>query len=144
MTTKSGLPQIGEVVCHAYLWRNQADRGQSEGTQDRPCVVIHRQEERDGSSRVFVIPVTHTEPFDSERSITIPVVTKNRLGLDEQPSWVITSELNHFKWPGFDMRPTPDSRPSYGLLPNALTRQLINQVKSNSQDQSLSSINRDE
>lgn len=144
MTTKSLLPQIGEVIRHAYLWRNQADRGQTEGAKERPCVVVHKQEERDGSTRLFVIPITHTEPFDIERSVNCPTATKQRLGLDEQSSWIITSELNHFMWPGFDVRPTPDGRPSYGLLPNTLTRRIIEQIKSNSRDQALSSVNRDE
>lgn len=144
MTTKNSLPQIGEVICHAYLWRNQADRGQTEGTKERPCVVVHRQEEGEGNTRIFVCPVTHTEPFDTERSMNCPAATKRRLGLDEHSSWIITSELNHFIWPGFDVRPTPDKRPSFGLLPNTLTRQIIEQIKNNSRDQSLSSVNRDE
>lgn len=144
MTGKNTLSHIGEVICHAYLWRNQADRGQTEGTKERPCVVIHRQEEPDGGLRVFVVPITHTEPFDSERSIQCPAATKQRLLLDKLPSWIITSELNYFKWPGFDVRPTPDNRPSYGLLPNKLTRRIIEQIKINSRDQTLSSINRDE
>ena len=143
MTKTIRLPQIGEVICHSYLWRNQADRGQTEGTKERPCVVVHWQEEREGSTRIFVTPITHTEPFDTERSMLCPAATKMRLGLDEQPSWIITSELNHFIWPGFDVRPTPDNRPSYGLLPNTLTRRIIEQIKNNSRDQSLSSINRD-
>jgi len=144
MTSKGVLPQIGEVICHAYLWRNQAVRGQVEGIKERPCVVVHRQEENDGSTRVFVVPITHTEPFDSERSVLCPVPTKRRLRLDEQTSWIITSELNYFIWPGFDVRPTPDNRDSYGLLPNRLTRKIIEQIKSNAQDQTLSSVNRDE
>jgi len=144
MSGKNAFPQIGEVICHAYLWRNQADRGQTEGTKERPCVVVHRQEELDGGVRVFVVPITHTKPFDSERSIECPTRTKQRLLLDKQTSWIITSELNHFKWPGFDVRPTPDNRPSYGLLPNGLTRQIIEQIKNNSRDRSLSPINRDE
>lgn len=144
MTTKSSLPQIGEVICHAYLWRNQAERGQTEGTKERPCVVVHMQEEGEGGTRLYVVPITHTKPFDSERSVNCPVATKRRLGLDEQASWIITSEVNHFKWPGFDVRPTPDNRPSYGLLPNALTSRIIEQIKSNSRDQTLSSVNRDD
>jgi len=54
MTTKIQLPRIGEVICHAYLWRNQADRGQTEGTKERRCVVVHMQEEHDGGARIFV------------------------------------------------------------------------------------------
>lgn len=107
-------------------------------------MVIHRQDERDGGLRVFVVPITHTEPFDIERSVDCPTATKKRLLLDKQPSWIITSELSNFKWPGFDVRPTPDNRPSYGLLPNKRTRRIIEPIKANSLDQMLSSINRDE
>ena len=142
--TKSPPPRIGEVICHAYLWRNQANRGQTEGATERPCVVVHRQEESDGSTRVFVVPITHTKPFDSERAVDCPAGTRLRLGLDEQASWIITSELNHFIWPGFDVRPTPDDRPFCGLLPNTLTRRVIDQIKRNSRDQTLSAVNRDE
>ncbi|MEE9333669.1 MAG: hypothetical protein V3U65_06225 [Granulosicoccaceae bacterium] len=142
--TKSSLPRIGEVICHAYLWRNQANRGQTEGTKERPCVVVHQQEESDGNVRVYVLPITHTKPYDLERAIDCPNATKQRLGLDARASWIVTSELNHFIWPGFDVRPTPDNRPSYGLLPNKLTRRIIEQIKDNSQDQTLSAVNRDE
>jgi len=143
MTSDNSVPRIGEVIYHAYLWRNQADRGQSEGTKERPCVVIHLHKDGD-DTRVYVVPITHTMPYGNERSLLCPDATKKRLGLDDQPSWIITSELNHFKWPGFDVRRTPDNRDSYGLLPNKLTIQIIDKIKSNAIDKSLSAVNRDE
>jgi hypothetical protein len=79
----------------------------------------------------------------NERMVKCPAATRRRPGLDEQASWFITSELNHFIWPGFDVRPTPDNRSSYRLLPNTLTRRVIDQIKRNSRDQTLSSVNRD-
>jgi len=140
---QESLPQIGEVICHAYLWRNQADRGQTEGSKERPCVVVHRSKDPDGGTRIYVVPITHTRPFQAEHAVECPDATKKRLGLDDFRSWIITSELNHFIWPGFDIRPTPDNRPSYGLLPNQLTRRLIANIKRAAQDHSLSSVNRD-
>lgn len=141
---QDSLPQIGEVICHAYLWRNQADRGQTEGSKERPCVVVHRSTEADGATRIYVVPITHTVPFDSEHAIECPDATKIRLRLDDFTSWIITSELNHFIWPGFDVRPTPDNRSSYGLLPNQLTHRLVESIKRAAQDNTLSSVNRDE
>ena len=91
-----------------------------------------------------MVPITHTKPFDAEHAVECPDATKYRLGLDDFRSWIITSELNHFIWPGLDVRPTPDNRPSYGLLPNRLTRQLIDNIKRAANDSSLASVNRDQ
>jgi hypothetical protein len=44
---------------------------------------------------------------------------KRKLGLDDLPSWIITTELNIFTWPGFDIRPINKSKSEYvyGYLP---------------------------
>jgi hypothetical protein len=44
---------------------------------------------------------------------------KRRLNLDDKRSWVITSELNRFIWPGYDLRPLSRDQPvnfAYGFL----------------------------
>ena len=71
------MPICGATKLNEYKQRAQ---------KKRPCVVVRRQEESDGSTPVFVLPITHTEPFDTERAIDCPVATKQRLGLDEQAS----------------------------------------------------------
>ncbi|KRA41708.1 hypothetical protein ASD80_11730 [Devosia sp. Root635] len=35
----------------------------------------------------------------------MPAKLKKHLGLDQEPSWIYTSELNVFAWPGPDLRP---------------------------------------
>jgi hypothetical protein len=42
------------------------------------------------------------------------------LGLDDAPSWILTSEVNRFIWPGYDLQPVARSTPdifAWGFLP---------------------------
>ena len=50
----------------------------------------------------------------------LPAAVKRRLGLDGAPSWIVTSELNRFVWPGYDLRPIARDEPdvfAWGFLP---------------------------
>jgi hypothetical protein len=51
------------------------------------------------------VPITHTRPAAIRHPVKLPAWVKRRLGLDEEPAWIITDELNQFIWPGFDLRP---------------------------------------
>jgi hypothetical protein len=137
-------PEIGLVIRHAYLWRDEARRGRQEGTKDRPCVIIHTRRNEHGETEVFIAPITHSAPRQLERAITLPPATKARLGLDEQDSWMITTEVNRFIWPGPDLRPLPDGRVAYGFLPARMARDVIRQVQSNARDRSLRVVVRDD
>lgn len=115
-------PVPGLVIGYAYLWRDEAARGQTEGRKDRPCVIVLSVRTVAGETVVTVAPITHTPPKRPELGIEIPAETKRRLRLDEQPSWVIATELNQFIWPGVDLRPNAQGEFSYGLLPAGLYR----------------------
>lgn len=116
-------PVPGLVIRYAYLWSHEASAGQEEGSKDRPCAVLLTATTKAGGQVVTVLPITHTPPSDERLAVEIPAATKARLGLDEARSWVVCTELNHFQWPGPDLRPAP-SDPSgavaYGLLPASL------------------------
>lgn len=116
-------PQPGMVIRYAYLWHDEHRRGQEEGRKDRPCVVIMSAIKDQGEWMVTVAPVTHTAPRTLFDAVEIPIVTKQRLGLDDARSWVIVSEVNRFIWPGSDLRPVHHDRPGefvYGYLPPKL------------------------
>ncbi|WP_432417001.1 hypothetical protein [Mesorhizobium australicum] len=77
----------------------------------------------DSRPLVTVLPITHSPPSHPQDAIEIPAVTKRRLSLDDQRSWIVLTEANEFRWPGPDLRRT--GRPglddfAYGYLPNAL------------------------
>lgn len=123
-------PVPGLVIGYAYLWRDEALRGQEEGRKDRPCVIVLAVESRDGQTVVTVAPVTHSPPPHPESAVEIPVATKQRLGLDARRSWIVAADLNRFVWPGVDLRPVMRgaTRYAYGQLPDAVYRQLRDKV----------------
>ena len=51
--------------------------------------------------------------------------SSGRVGLDDDRSWIVVSELNRFVWPGPDLRPVPLTSAGqfdYGLLPPVFYR----------------------
>lgn len=137
-------PEIGLVIRHAYLWWNEARAGREEGRKDRPCVIVHLRVNHHQELETYICPVTHTPPEVPEKAMEISKATKARIGLDDERSWIITTEVNRFIWPGPDIRPVPGGGYSYGLLPAAMTRDLIAQIKTNAQDRSLLVVGRTE
>ena len=114
------------VIRYSFPWSHEARTGATEGGKDRPCaIVVAVPADTDGGTRVVVVPVTHTMPTDSQAAIALPSVVKANLGLDDEPSWICLDELNVFAWPGHDLRPVPRTgRYDYGVLPEALFRQV--------------------
>ena len=137
-------PEVGLVIRHAYLWRDEARAGREEGVKDRPCVIVHVRPNEHREIEVYIAPVTHTPPVRPERAIEVATSTKTRLGLDDERSWIITTEVNRFIWPGPDLRPVPDGRDCYGLLPAKMAIDLVRHVKNNAQDSTLRIIGREE
>jgi len=141
------VPRPGLVIRYAYVWRDDAARGQEEG-KDRPCAVVLAAKNEAGRLRVYVAPVTHSPPDDPRHAIEIPAETKRRLGLDDARSWIKTTELNVFTWPGPDVRPV--GRPSerrgvaYGLLPKNMAEDLLANVRDRVREGRTKAVNRDE
>ena len=112
-------PKVGWVFRYSYLWHRQFLAGREEGDKDRPSVVLaivaHFE---DGTPTVRVLPITHSPHPDD--AIEIPPATKRRLGLDEQPSWIVLTESNRFAWPRPDMRSVDSDTGYFGPLPPAL------------------------
>lgn len=96
-----------------------------------------------GTTLVYVLPITHTPPQDPEAGIEIPRATKQRLGMDTERSWIITTELNRFVWPGPDIRALPSGEYSYGYLPGKLLQAALDQVKAHATKRRLQSVDRD-
>ncbi len=112
-------PAPGLVISYSYLWRDQHLAGAEEGRKARPCAIVVTAREENGDTTVYVVPITHSRP-DDPHAVELPAITKRRLGLDEAPSWIVTSELNRFIWPGYDLRPISRTAPdvfAWGFLP---------------------------
>jgi uncharacterized protein YifN (PemK superfamily) len=113
-------PRPGQVIRYSYLWKREYDQHQEEGVKDRPSTVIIVTKNDDDEKLVTVLPITHTPPADPNLAMEIPRQTKQRLGLDDERSWIVLSEANRFLWPGPDLRMAKPGDPSsvvYGYLP---------------------------
>jgi hypothetical protein len=125
-------PKPAQVIRYSYLWADEKRLGQEDGRKDRPAVIVLTVEVEDGESRVVVVPITHSRPAAQDDSLEIPAAIKRHLNLDEQPSWVVVSEINVFIWPGPDVRPVPNSTTVvYGLLPAGFFRQIRDRLVAN-------------
>lgn len=124
-------PLPGLVIQYGYLWRDQARRGLEEGIKDRPCVVVLSVGEVQGDRVVIVAPITHIAPKNSKDGVAVPAATKLRLGLDDAQSWIVSTEVNRFVWPGPDLRPVARGKAgtfAYGYIPGALLQALRKQI----------------
>jgi len=68
----------------------------------------------------------------------LPPDVKRRLGLDDAPSWIVTTEANAFVWPGPDVRPISGRTPStltYGRVPHDLLKQVARSYLFNREQQ---------
>ncbi|HVZ69590.1 MAG TPA: hypothetical protein VG891_09010 [Rhizomicrobium sp.] len=116
-------PQPGLVIRYCYLWHSEFAAGREEGVKDRPCAIVVALANRHGKKVVTVVPVTHSVPSDPSFALELPPAVKKRLGLDENPSWIVLAEANQFVWPGPDLRWPPNADAgdvAYGLLPEIL------------------------
>jgi hypothetical protein len=110
-------PFPGLVIRYAYLWKREADVGQIEGQKHRPCAIVVAVVQEEGEWVVTVAPITRQRPKDPNRAIALSAATRRRLGLGNQPNWIMATEVNSFYWPGPDLRPTQKGHYAYGELP---------------------------
>lgn len=126
------MPVAGLVIRYVFLWSHEAATGRDEGTKDRPCAVVLVSQGEDKKTIVRVLPVTHSRPSDLSDALEIPPLTKKRLGLDEDQSWIILDEANEFVWPGPDLRPKTRGQldtVAYGHLPGDFFRLLNRKIQ---------------
>lgn len=147
MTVRSARlapPSAGEVISYAYLWTHERDKGRDEASKDRPCAVVLTVRAHD-DDQVVVLPITSRAPQDPSMAIEIPHATRRRLFLQEDPCWVVISEVNLFRWPGPDLRPAAARSGtfySYGLLPAFLFTKIRNAVLARHRARRLKTVRR--
>lgn len=128
-------PERGSVIRYSYLWADENARGREEGRKDRPALVLALSiKEADGNIEVLVLAVTHTPPTNEAEAVPFPQDIKRHLGLDDAPSWIVTTEANAFIWPGPDIRPVPGRTPAtviYGRVPDGLLRRIARSYLAN-------------
>jgi hypothetical protein len=143
----SGVPpQPGSVIHYAYLWADERAAGREEGLKDRPALVLALAVRAEGDeTQVLVLAVTHSPPRDPADAVAFPAAEKRRLGLDDAPAWIVTTEGNAFIWPGPDIRPVP-GRPAgtltYGQVAPSVLRQAARSYLANREKQRSRAVSR--
>jgi hypothetical protein len=139
-------PERGSVIRYAYLWADENARGLEEGRKDRPSLVLALSiRSADGIIEVLVLPITHTPPILASDAVLLPQDIKRRIGLDDAPSWIVTTEGNAFIWPGPDIRSVPGRTPTtmiYGRVSDDLLRQVARSYLANRDRQYSRLVNR--
>ncbi len=92
----------------------------------------------EGETELWVVAVTHTAPTPraADDGIELPAAEKRQLGLDDLPSWIVTTEANAFIWPGPDIRPIPGAPPGqmiYGRISDKLLTRVARSFLANRQ-----------
>lgn len=140
-------PYPGLVIRYAYLWKREFDAGRDEGTKDRPCAIVLTVIADEGEKEVWVLPISHSPPINPADAVEIPAVTKSRLGLDFERSWIGLTEANVFRWPGPDLRPVPGREASsiaYGTLPPRFFAHVRDKFLENDEREKASRVRRSE
>ena len=133
---------VGEVISFEYVWKREYDAGQRHGLKSRPCSVIVSIVDDDENTRIYVAPITHTEPQDGG-GVLLPASVKRILGLDDEPSWIIVTELNRTRLPSPEVRKTPGGRWSYGYLPEPFFKIVYEAIMKHQNERRLSVQDRD-
>ena len=124
-------PEPGLVIAYEYLWRHEHEAGRHQGSKVRPCAIVVAVEKRARMMEVVVAPIAHLEPMPPSEGMEIPFKVKQHLGLDYERSWIIITDLNAFAWPGYDIRPVPNSASgefAYGFLPPKLHAAVVRRI----------------
>lgn len=99
----------------------------------------------DGKTEILVLAITHHAPARPADAVALPASVKSRLGLDDDASWIVTTEANAFVWPGPDLRPIPGKRPAsvtYGRVPEKLLQEAARSFLANRKRQRTAIVSR--
>ena len=91
----SDFPAAGQVFDYHYLWKWQADGGETEGRKKRPSCVVIVVTNDTGHHLMFIAPITSKTPEQGRVALEIPETEARRARLDGNLSlWIILDELN--------------------------------------------------
>ena len=111
----------GLVFRYDYVWGREARHGREAG-KDRPACIAIATDSDIEPQLVIILPITHSKPTARDAGVEIPPLVRRKLGLDDEPCWVIVSDANIDDWPNAGISPLPGSARAfaYGYLPDLL------------------------
>ena len=89
----SDAPAAGQVFRYPYLWRRQADAGETEGRKTRPACLAVVAAGTEGGTLLFILAITTQPPKPGRTALAVPETELRRAGLSAA-SWVILDEVS--------------------------------------------------
>ncbi|KAA8603391.1 hypothetical protein AL036_22365 [Salipiger aestuarii] len=121
------FPAAGQVFDYHYLWKWQADRGETEGRKKRPSCVVIVVTNQAGQHVMFIAPITSKAPGPGRAALEIPETEARRAKLDSDvPLWVVLDELNADV---LEISYTLEERSPRGSLSPAFTDAILREVQ---------------
>ncbi len=88
-------PVAGEVFLYPFLWKREQLGGATEGRKKRPVCIAVTISNHDGEVVVFILPITMQPPPPERKSIEVPQIESQRVGLlTHVRKWVVLDEVN--------------------------------------------------
>jgi len=111
----------GLVFRYDFLWNWEARQGRHTGKERPACVAMATDGDTDPQV-VVILPITHRKPQGQVVGVDIPPSVRRKLGLEDEPCWVVVSEHNIDEWPPAGIAPLPGTKTifAYGTLPSGL------------------------
>jgi hypothetical protein len=101
-------PTRGLVIRYAFVWQYEHQQGATQGSKNRPCLIVGRQPKPSGGMLVTVVPITHSPPREvGNNYVRLTPEDCQAIGLDDDPQWIVLDEMNRFTWPGSSLRFVP-------------------------------------
>ncbi|MDD9718717.1 hypothetical protein PVW48_18295 [Dinoroseobacter sp. PD6] len=121
------VPVAGQVFDYHYLWKWQADRGETEGRKKRPSCVVIVVTNAAGQHVLFIAPITSKSPDKNRSALPIPETEARRAKLaTDVRLWVILDELNADV---LEQSYTFEERSPRGALSPAFTDAILREVQ---------------
>ena len=88
-------PKAGDVWRYPYLWRWQADAGETEGRKSRPVSLAAVLPLPGATTQLYLLPITGLPPDAERDALEIPATEIRRAGLtDAKQLWIIFDDHN--------------------------------------------------
>ena len=141
-------PKPGVVVYYDFLWKEESELGRQQGQKDRPCAIVLASEPReDGGRTILLCPITHAPIGEGETGLPMPPRVAQHLGLDDQPHFIKTHQINSLNWPErglpYGLVPNKQGEWTCGEIPNALGQAIFEQIQENASNRQLQKVDRD-
>ena len=96
-------PPVGHLIAYEYLWASQ-HQTRDDGAKTYPAAIVMTRDDLAPFPLAYVLGISHKPPRADERALEVLSKLKRHLGMDDQPTWIYTDQINIFAWPGPDLR----------------------------------------